>query len=51
MRNALASDLPRIVNLHEDTQLSECVVYMFKKGTTKIGRKNVDVPQDVMLAG
>jgi len=50
-RNALETKIPYIVNLHEDPQLSECVMYVFKKGVTRIGRKNTEVPQDVNLSG
>lgn len=50
-RNALETKIPYLMNLHEDPQLSECVIYVFKKGTTRIGRKNPDVPQDVCLSG
>jgi len=50
-RNAAETTLPYIMNLHEDPQLSECVMYVFKKGVTRIGRKNPDVPQDVNLSG
>lgn len=34
---AAATSAPHIVNLHEDPQLSECVMYVFKPGLTKIG--------------
>jgi len=50
-RNAMETKIPYLMNLHEDPQLSECVIYVFKKGTTRIGRKNPDVPQDVCLSG
>lgn len=40
-RAAQGSTLPRLTNLHEDAQLSECVVYMFKEGITKMGRKRI----------
>ena len=50
-RNAMETKIPYIMNLHEDPQLSECVLYVFKKGVTRIGRKNPDVPQDVCLSG
>jgi pSer/pThr/pTyr-binding forkhead associated (FHA) protein len=42
---------PHIINLHEDPQLTECLVYVFKKGSTKIGRNNADEKQDVILSG
>ena len=50
-RNAAETQIPYLMNLHEDPQLSECVLYVFKKGITRIGRKNPDVPQDVNLSG
>ena len=50
-RNAMETKIPYLMNLHEDPQLSECVLYVFKQGTTRIGRKNPDVPQDVCLSG
>lgn len=51
VHSAEASRLPHLVNLHEDPMLSECVVYPFKAGITKIGRPNAETKQDVMLSG
>lgn len=53
-REAKGTALPHILNLHEDSQLSEIVVYVFKKGTNKIGRKqesDADEKMDIILAG
>jgi len=50
-RMALETTIPYIMNLHEDPQLSECVMYVFKKGETRIGRKNAPVKQDIALSG
>jgi len=43
--------IPHFLNLNEDPQLSECLVYLFKPGITRIGRKDATSPQDVQLAG
>ena len=48
---AAAAGLPYLINLHEDPQLSECVVYMFKKGMTRIGKQGAAVKQDVTFSG
>jgi hypothetical protein len=53
-REAKGTSLPHILNLHEDSQLSEIVVYVFKKGVSKIGRKqesDSDEKMDIILAG
>ena len=39
------------INLHEDSQLSECLVYTFKPGTITIGRKTAKVKPDIILEG
>eukprot|EP01006_Ploeotia_vitrea_P037464 TRINITY_DN66130_c1_g7_i1.p1 TRINITY_DN66130_c1_g7~~TRINITY_DN66130_c1_g7_i1.p1 ORF type:complete len:1115 (-),score=699.87 TRINITY_DN66130_c1_g7_i1:56-3073(-) len=49
--SASSSKRPYLLNLHEDPQLSECVMYAFKEGMTKIGRKDAPEPQDIKLAG
>mgnify|MGYP000069202555 CR=1 FL=1 len=49
--SAQASQLPALVNLHEDAMLSECVMYVFKAGTTRIGRAEAKQKQDVVLSG
>ena len=49
--NANASHLPHVINLHEDPQLSECVVYVFKPGVTRIGCTGASQKQDVVLSG
>jgi len=47
-----STDLPHIVNLHEDPMLSELVMYVFKKGKTTIGRKTQDGHKpDITLSG
>ena len=49
---ANSTNLPQIINLHEDPMLSECVVYAFHKtGITKIGRSDADAKQDIELSG
>lgn len=50
MRSA-DKNIPYIVNLHEDTMLTEKVVYSFKEGITRIGRKTASEKQDVILSG
>jgi pSer/pThr/pTyr-binding forkhead associated (FHA) protein len=49
--SAASMNLPYLINLHEDPMLSECVVYVFKDGLTRIGRKNGDPKPDIVLAG
>jgi hypothetical protein len=49
--SAAAMSLPSIINLHEDSALSECVVYVFRKGLTRIGRADAAEKQDIVLAG
>ena len=43
---ASESELPCLINLHEDSALSECIIYPFKPGITRIGKKG-----DVSLTG
>ena len=50
-QSAAGLSLPRILNLHEDPMLSECVMYVFKAGETKIGRKSPEGGNDVELNG
>ena len=50
-KQAARGTLPYLINLHEDPQLTECVVYLFKKGTTRIGKEGADVPQDITFQG
>jgi hypothetical protein len=51
-KNAAASRLPHIVLLNEDPQLSGNLVYMFKIGTTRIGKRSAEGDkQDIELTG
>ena len=51
VKTAVAANLPYLINLHEDPLLSECVVYMFKKGTTRIGKQGAATKQDITFSG
>ena len=44
-------DQPHFVNLHEDPSLSENLIYFLKEGTTRIGKKGADPPNDICLSG
>ncbi|XP_058861483.1 kinesin-like protein KIF14 isoform X3 [Acipenser ruthenus] len=43
--------LPNLVNLNEDPQLSEMLLYIIKEGQTKVGRHMVDSEYDIQLTG
>uniref|UniRef100_A0AAY4EY72 Kinesin-like protein KIF14 n=1 Tax=Denticeps clupeoides TaxID=299321 RepID=A0AAY4EY72_9TELE len=43
--------LPNLVNLNEDPQLSEMLLYMIKEGQTKVGRLKSDSAHDIQLSG
>ncbi|RVE45455.1 hypothetical protein evm_009890 [Chilo suppressalis] len=42
---------PHLVNLNEDPNLSECLIYYIKDGVTRLGTAEADVPQDIQLSG
>ncbi|XP_039083355.1 kinesin-like protein KIF14 [Hyaena hyaena] len=43
--------LPNLVNLNEDPQLSEMLLYMIKEGTTTVGKYKPDSSHDIQLSG
>ncbi|NXC70458.1 KIF14 protein, partial [Anhinga anhinga] len=43
--------LPNLVNLNEDPQLSEVLLYMIKEGETTVGRYTPDSKHDIQLSG
>ncbi|XP_049626743.1 kinesin-like protein KIF14 [Suncus etruscus] len=43
--------LPNLVNLNEDPQLSEMLLYMIKEGTTTVGKYQPDSTHDIQLSG
>lgn len=43
--------LPNLVNLNEDPQLSEMLLYMIKEGTTTVGKYKPNSNHDIQLAG
>ncbi|KAI1891501.1 hypothetical protein AGOR_G00144460 [Albula goreensis] len=43
--------LPNLVNLNEDPQLSEMLLYMIKEGQTKVGKHKSDSAHDIQLSG
>ncbi|XP_028158332.1 kinesin-like protein unc-104 isoform X2 [Ostrinia furnacalis] len=42
---------PHLVNLNEDPNLSECLIYYIKDGVTRLGTAEANVPQDIQLNG
>ncbi|XP_028040229.1 kinesin-like protein unc-104 isoform X7 [Bombyx mandarina] len=42
---------PHLVNLNEDPNLSECLLYYIKDGVTRVGTSEAKVPQDIQLSG
>lgn len=42
---------PHLVNLNEDPNLSECLLYYIKDGITRLGTSEANVPQDIQLNG
>lgn len=42
---------PHLVNLNEDPNLSECLLYYIKDGITRLGTNEANVPQDILLSG
>ncbi|XP_051551445.1 kinesin-like protein KIF14 [Myxocyprinus asiaticus] len=43
--------LPNLVNLNEDPQLSEMLLYMIKEGDTKVGKLKSESAHDIQLSG
>ncbi|XP_069497331.1 kinesin-like protein KIF14 [Ambystoma mexicanum] len=43
--------LPNLVNLNEDPQLSEMLLYMIKEGQTTVGKLNSSSSHDIQLSG
>ncbi|XP_071666427.1 kinesin-like protein KIF14 isoform X2 [Patagioenas fasciata] len=43
--------LPNLVNLNEDPQLSEVLLYMIKEGETTVGRYTPNAKHDIQLSG
>ncbi|KAL2090384.1 hypothetical protein ACEWY4_015072 [Coilia grayii] len=43
--------LPNLVNLNEDPQLSEMLLYMIREGQTKVGRLKSQSAHDIQLSG
>ncbi|CAB1324716.1 unnamed protein product, partial [Coregonus sp. 'balchen'] len=43
--------LPNLVNLNEDPQLSEMLLYMIKEGQTKVGKHKSESAHDIQLSG
>lgn len=42
---------PHLVNLNEDPNLSECLLYYIKDGITRLGTHEANVAQDIQLSG
>lgn len=42
---------PHLVNLNEDPNLSECLLYYIKDGMTRLGTSESNLPQDIQLCG
>lgn len=45
------NQLPNLVNLNEDPQLSELLLYVIKTGQTRVGRKGGNSIHDIQLSG
>nr|KAF6267021.1 kinesin family member 14 [Pipistrellus kuhlii] len=45
------SRLPNLVNLSEDPQLSEALLYVLREGTTAVGQRGPGAGPDIQLAG
>jgi hypothetical protein len=43
--------LPNLVNLNEDPQLSEMLLYMVKEGVTTVGKHTPSSSHDIQLSG
>ncbi|ESO00704.1 hypothetical protein HELRODRAFT_192579 [Helobdella robusta] len=44
-------DLPSLVNLNEDPQLNEVLVYVLRRGVTRVGRLREDCSLEIQLTG
>ena len=51
--SSINNKLPNLVNLNEDPQLSEILLYVLQEGQTKVGRQgaNKQKPCDIQLNG
>ena len=45
------NQLPNLVNLNEDPQLSEMLLYVIREGTTRVGRMGTHSKHDIQLNG
>ena len=45
------NQLPNLVNLNEDPQLSELLLYVIKTGQTRVGQKRQNSSHDIQLSG
>ncbi|XP_078264191.1 kinesin-like protein KIF14 [Rhinoraja longicauda] len=45
------NSLPNLVNLNEDPQLSEILLYMIKEGSTRVGKQQPNSKHDIQLSG
>lgn len=45
------NSLPNLVNLNEDPQLSEMLLYMIKEGRTTVGKLKSNSSHDIQLTG
>lgn len=45
------NSLPNLVNLNEDPQLSEMLLYMIKEGETTVGKCKPNSCHDIQLSG
>lgn len=43
--------LPNLVNLSEDPQLSEALLYVIREGTTAVGKRGPTSRPDIQLSG
>ncbi|GCB74803.1 hypothetical protein scyTo_0003896 [Scyliorhinus torazame] len=45
------NSLPNLVNLNEDPQISEVLLYMIKEGQTRVGKQGPNSKHDIQLSG
>ncbi|XP_041064882.1 kinesin-like protein KIF14 isoform X1 [Carcharodon carcharias] len=45
------NSLPNLVNLNEDPQISEVLLYMIKEGQTRVGKQRPNSRHDIQLSG
>ena len=45
------NSLLNLVNLNEDPQLSEMLLYMVREGQTRVGKRKFDSVHDIQLSG